>query len=217
MAKTEKEIEALAMDPNDKDAKFILGILAHEGSHPDIVAKNEKKGLNWLKEAAEKGQLDAQEFMAFYDIKHTSNPNLKKIMKNLENACAGNASAKAFSTLAELYLNSQKSDSNVQKAFELYKKAADIGDLIAKYWVGVLYHRGSGVEKDLDKAIVYLTAASELGNSQADHELFDIYCREPEKKDMEKGYNYLLDAMENGITAFADATNIFKENLKELK
>jgi TPR repeat protein len=32
------------------------------------------------------------------------------------------------------------------------------------HWIGVFYHEGFGVGKDLDKAIEYLTKAAEMGN-----------------------------------------------------
>lgn len=47
---------------------------------------------------------------------------------------------------------------NMKKAFETYVKSTELGDIVVgSYWVGVLYFKGNGVEKNLDKAIEYLT------------------------------------------------------------
>lgn len=40
----------------------------YEGSKTTQVAKNEKKGFNWIKEAADKGQLDAQEYFTYHEL-----------------------------------------------------------------------------------------------------------------------------------------------------
>ena len=70
----------------------------------------------------------------------------------------------------------------------------------------------------MDTAIEYLERASTLGNCQADHQLFTIYSSDEfGKKDLLKAYGYLLDAMENGVTAFTDIGKFFKENLDVLK
>lgn len=58
---------------------------------------------------------------------------------------------------------------NMKKAFETYVKSTELGDIVVgSYWVGVLYFKGNGVEKNLDKAIEYLTQSSVAGNSHAD-------------------------------------------------
>ena len=110
----------------------------------------------------------------------------------------------------------EKSWSVQEYGFELYKKSADLGDLVANYWVGVLYHRGQGVEKDVKTAIKYLEAARDKGNCQADYELFDIYAREESFEDYPKAYGYFLDAIENGFTSFQELQDFFKKNIKEL-
>ena len=138
-------------------------------------------------------------------------------MANLEKVAEAGTSARACTTLAELYLNSEKIKANERKAFDYYSKSADLGCVIGQYWTGVLLHRGAGCDKDLDKSIEYLEKASAVGNSQADYELFTIYANEPEKTDIPKAYNYLIDAMENGVTAFTNISQFFKDNIEVLK
>jgi len=54
-SKTEAELEAIAETPEGNDAKFYLGLYMYEGYDLKQVKKNEKKGFNWIKEAADKG------------------------------------------------------------------------------------------------------------------------------------------------------------------
>jgi len=58
---------------------------------------------------------------------------------------------------------------NLKKAFEIYTKSFEMGDIaVGAYWLGTLYAKGNGVDKNLDKAIEYLTLASKAGNCHAD-------------------------------------------------
>ena len=47
---TEAELEVLILERNLNDARYVLGKLQLEGSS-DKVSRNDKKGVNWLKEA----------------------------------------------------------------------------------------------------------------------------------------------------------------------
>jgi hypothetical protein len=49
-----------------------------EGSS-DKIKKNEKKGVNWIKEAINHGHIGALEYKAYYDIRFDKQPKLKKI------------------------------------------------------------------------------------------------------------------------------------------
>ena len=44
------------------------------------------------------------------------------------------------------------------------------------YWMGVFYHEGFGVSKDITKAISYLTKAAQGGNGQSWFQLYVIHC-----------------------------------------
>ena len=48
-----------------------------------------------------------------------------------------------------------------EKAFELYRQAADAGDVVAVFKLGEFYERGTGVEKDLDEAARWYRTAME--------------------------------------------------------
>ena len=74
---SEKELEAIITGPNStNDARFILGTMMCEGSHPN-VSHNENKGMNYLKEAAKAGHFGASEYKTYWDIRFNRNPNLE--------------------------------------------------------------------------------------------------------------------------------------------
>ena len=62
-----------------------------------------------------------------------------------------------------------------QEAFELLIPYAEAGDPVACSKVGVLYQLGLGVQRDIEKAIKFLTTAAEKGNGEAAHNLGTLY------------------------------------------
>lgn len=42
--------------------------------------------------------------------------------------------------------------------------SAEQGDVVGMHWIGVFYHEGFGVAKDISKAVEFLQKAAELGN-----------------------------------------------------
>lgn len=100
----------------------------------------------------------------------------------------------------------------------MYQKCADLGDTaVGCYWVGVLYAKGNGVDKNLEKAVENLTKASKAGNTHADQELFLLYSTEADIKDPVKAYIHLLDGLENGVTMYQICQQYFKDNYDVLK
>jgi TPR repeat protein len=53
--------------------------------------------------------------------------------------------------------------------------SAEQGDIVAMHWIGVFYHEGYGVAKNIDKAIKFLTLAGEAGNGLSFFQLYMIY------------------------------------------
>jgi len=155
--------------------------------------------------------------MAQHEIRFGTSPNIKKIMGWLENAADGTGSPRACTTLAEFFLTQESVKGAEKKAYHYYSISAKSGSLIGHYWTGCLEHEGKGCEKNLNSAVDHLVKASELGNSQADHKLFEIFSQEEGVKDIPKAYSYLLEAMENGVTAFTDIKEFFKTNFDVLK
>ena len=100
---TESQLELIIeREPlNADNARYMLGKLQIEGTVPEAVPRNEKKGINWIKTAVKNGHLAATELKVYYDIRFAKQPDIKKIEAALH-LCADKAnSAKACNTLAE--------------------------------------------------------------------------------------------------------------------
>ena len=86
---------------NADNARYMLGKLCIEGTFPEAVPRNEKKGINWIKTAAKNGNLPAIEFKVYYDIRFAKQPDLKKIEDALHQVANKGNSARACNTIAE--------------------------------------------------------------------------------------------------------------------
>ena len=78
--------------------------------------------------------------------------------------------AVAQEELGELYLNGSEQYSvgqNTTKAFELFKQAAENGNIEAQYQLGNCYYLGTGTSADKEKAYEYFRLAAENGNAAA--------------------------------------------------
>lgn len=99
---SEPELELIISEQKSDDARYILGRLLMEGSS-EKIKKNEKKGINWTKEAIKNGHIMALEYKTYYEIRFDSQPKLEKILKNLQIVVEKTKSTRACNTLAEFY------------------------------------------------------------------------------------------------------------------
>jgi len=97
---TEAELEAIILEKNSDDARLVLGRLLLEGTS-DKIKKNEKKGVNWIKEAAKNEHLGAVEYKVYFEVRYDRQPNMKKLLANLETVIQKTKSARACNMLAE--------------------------------------------------------------------------------------------------------------------
>ena len=160
---TEAELENLIIEKNSNDARLVLGrLLVDESS--DKIKRNEKKGLNWIKEAARNGHMGALEYKTYYEIRFDKQPKLNKILKNLETIVEKTRSSRACNTLGEFNQVQDKKEDHQQEAAKYYGMSAEQGDQLGAHWMGVFYHLGFGVAKNLDKAVELLKKAARAGN-----------------------------------------------------
>ena len=87
----------------------MLGRLSLEGTS-DKVKRNDKKGTNWIKEAIKNGHMEALEFKTYYDIRFDKQPNMKKILKNLETIVEKSKSTRSLNTMGEFYQIQEKKE-----------------------------------------------------------------------------------------------------------
>ena len=82
--------------------------------------------------------------------------------------------------------------------------------------MGVFYHLGYGVARNIEKAIELLKRSSKVGNGQSSYQLYVIYSQEEGFKDARKAYYYLEKAIQYGVTMFDEFEKLFKDNFDEL-
>jgi TPR repeat protein len=97
---TEAELEAEVQNRNSDDARYVLGKLQLEGTS-DKIKKNEKKGINWIKEASKNGHMGAKEYKVYHDVRYDRQPNMKKLLSSLEEVIEKTKSTRALNMLAE--------------------------------------------------------------------------------------------------------------------
>ena len=121
-AMNENELEAIISNEpaNADNARYMLGKLQIEGTFPEAVPRNEKKGINWIKTAIKNGHLLATEFKVYYDIRFAKSPELKKIESTLTFLAEKGTSARAFNTLAEFAHAQNKKEGYKEEAAKFY-------------------------------------------------------------------------------------------------
>jgi TPR repeat protein len=88
---------------------------------------------------------------------------------------------------------------------------------LGMHWMGVFYHLGFGVSKNVDKAVEYLSKAEKFGNSQSSYQLFVIHSQEEAPhRSATKAYKHLEKALLAGLTFFDVLDQYFKANFEEL-
>ena len=83
--------------------------------------------------------------------------------------------------------------------------------------MGVFYHLGFGVSKNLSKAVEYLTRSAKTGNGQSCYQLAVLYLNEEgEFKNVKRAYSYFEKALLNGVSFFDEFQGLFANNYDEL-
>ena len=114
--------------------------------------------------------------------------------------------------MAEFYHAQDKLENSAEQAAKLYQTSAEQGCQLGTHWIGVFYHIGHGVTKNIPKAIENLKISSKAGNSQSVYQLFILYSEEEGYKDPVLAYKYLEKACHQGVTFFEKFHEFFKEN-----
>jgi TPR repeat protein len=98
-------------------------------------------------------------------------------------------------------------------ALAWYRKAAAVGDVNAENDIGVDYHDGTGVKRDLQQALFWYQKAAEGHNPRADENLGDMYTNGDLKEDDDKAiywYQHAVDDAGNGDANFSVAIVEFR-------
>ena len=100
----------------------------------------------------------------------------------------------------ELHLYMEETHKNEKESFDLYKKLAEQGSIVAQFSLGSCYIKGTGTEKDEEKAIYWLKKAAEKGYKEAQFNLGIIYKNRPTLGDQKLHIYWIKKAAESGHT-----------------
>ena len=143
-------------DSNDGEIQFLLGSLFDLGLDRK---KDPIKAFSYFYKSAHNGcPLGERALGIYYFLDNGSEVNTEKglywVKKSIDDGCV-----RAICTLAHIYMNGLGVQKDEKHAFELYLKAASLGDTHAMEHVSECYEKGIGTEIDLVKSKEYLDAS----------------------------------------------------------
>lgn len=163
----------------DSDAMLSVGLCYKFG---EGVKQNDSKAFEWIMKSAETNNVRAMQLVGllYYEgigVEKNLNEACKWLIKSAdliidENLVDGDMLLMAgFSYLmgSDLFIESDDFNiaENERKAFETFKRSANLGDTRAIVYLGYCYCLGFGVEQDNEKAFEYFTKATNLGDNKA--------------------------------------------------
>lgn len=215
--------------PVDMEASIHYAIMAAEATYPELdplydiadmyrkgegVEKNPQKALELYKIVADNGNVDCMENVGvmYAHEEHGIPRDIEKAIEYFEKA-ARLGSEKAMYNLKLLY-KEKYHDDHEQFYFSKIQSWADEGNISVLTELGILYHDGIGVEKDVEKGNAIIRSAADQGEPGAlrvvSQMLFDGNAPEAEKyiiKSLQAG-NYeaklLLGKLYTSGGSFAD-------------
>lgn len=91
-----------------------------------------------------------------------------------------------------------------QKAFEYFKKSAELGNQYAKRLLAFEYISGKNFEQNIERGIPLLTKCADSGDAFSCYKLGTLYLKgEIVNQDLDKAEKYLLSAEDNEFTQYA--------------
>jgi len=155
-------------DKSVSEAQFNLGLRYAEGQG---VPKDEGKGAECYKEAAEKGNAKAMTNLGwmYYGGRGVARDEAKAAQWFLLAAVQGHLEAQFI--LGWMYSAGIGVPRDEVKAVEWYRKAAERGAREAQFNLGLRYAQGQGVPRDEGKAVEWYRKAAEQGVAEAQFKL----------------------------------------------
>ena len=158
----EKAIEMLAESTSEESRKLLVKAYLERGW--------EEKAVGVYREAAKEGSAwgnyEYAGLLLREGLREEAIPYLERTLS------AEPEHWQATIKLGKALIERRSGLSDLSRGFDLYKRAADIGnDAVSQYVVGLLYLRGTGVPASREDAVSYFAKAAEGGVIQAQQEL----------------------------------------------
>ena len=167
-----KETKALA-EQGDADAQHEVGwdyLVGNPGASKDIV-----EAVKWLEMAGEQGNTNAQsELGSMYlwgNIFFGATKDTDKAIYWLRKIVGRTGDAEAENNLGAVLDEKQ----NYVEAAKWFRKAAEQGNADAQSNLGLIYHKGKGIETDDTEAATWFHKAAEQGDDKAQFYLGSMY------------------------------------------
>ncbi|WP_295420465.1 tetratricopeptide repeat protein [Sulfurovum sp.] len=160
----------------DAQAQYNVGLIYANGKG---VKADVSEAMQWYEKAAKQGIGTAQYNLAqlYYQKGENGEPHAYEKAKYWYEKAIKNSIKEAYNNLASLYMDAKGVAKDEKRAFELFAKAADLGDSAAQVNVAVMYAWGKEVKHDKMKAYENLKKALKSGKSEAS-EYLDRLCKE---------------------------------------
>lgn len=186
-----------AANQNIPDAQNMLGICYANGYG---VPKNNAKAIEYYTRAAEQGHKWGQYNLGNMYYYGTGCKKDYKQAVYWNQKAADQGISKAYNTLGICYeIGGYGISKDNTKAFEYYKKSAEMGYSWGQYNLAKIYYSGIGCEKDYTNAIVWFQKAANQNNPNAQNMLGMCYDNGyGVQKDARKAVEYYKKAAEQG-------------------
>lgn len=160
----------------DSDAMLSVGLCYKYG---EGVKQNDSKAFEWIMKSAETNNVRAIQLVGllYYEgigVEKNLNEACKWLVKSAdliidENLVDGDMLLMAGLSYLIIFIENDNFNTaeNGRKAFETFKRLANLGDTRAIIYLGYCYYMGFGVEQDNEKAFETLNRLANLGNNEA--------------------------------------------------
>lgn len=199
-----------AASQGDVTAQYRLGMMLINGRG---AAQDWISGYDWLHQAAENGQANAQ-YMVGWCLQHLAchAGALEDYVPWYQKAAAQDE-FRAMTELALLYANGigVDEDKDRDRGMDLWRQAATMGSARAMEYLGIHFDNGWGVPKNADKAIQWYRKAATLGDAAAMYDLSDLYDAREGKGDAKRATTWALRALRQGGLSNRDRNSILED------
>lgn len=197
------------IDNNCDDCIYTLGTLY---LYEETLANRKINALKWLEMAGNKGNKRAIKELTSIYYTPENYPEELKLEVDIQKAIHWNEKAalynnkNAFRRLGMIYEYGYEYDESfpedIEKANYFYKRAADLGDELSHYYIGLNTLLGIGLEKDINKGLEVINESAEKGEIEAQLKLGELYyigeTVSQDKKLAREWFNKVLEQKEKG-------------------
>lgn len=170
--------------------------------HKVYIPTYENMSESELRQRVETGDAEAMAVLCGTLLEENKGTECKEVLELAQKSADMNCPS-GKNALGYLYEHGYCVATNQQKAFELYKEAANEKDPIALCNVGNCYLRGFVVKKDTTEALKYIEKSAIQGLPLAQYKLAFLYYYGGNtiKRDVSKGIEWLTLASDQGMPA----------------